>query len=189
MLMLTKKEARELASKLTNRKIPQRSALSKWTRKGLLDTPIEQENLGKAGGRRNFYWHGFPVEIATVCDLKSEYQLGQISWPASMVRRVVKEGEKIDTTPEELRNKLKSESVQGDIKYTEELYQEQEDKVVELMENKDEFPVKDIKILANMMEVKKRAEIVTAYIEIFADKLEKYNKLPEVDLKKAANNS
>ena len=79
MEKLTLKEAKEKATKITGN-IPTIGTLRNWVNKGLISSPVDYINRGKAGGRIGLYPGSLPVEIATAIYLKSEgYKIGEIA--------------------------------------------------------------------------------------------------------------
>ena len=66
--MITLKNARIIASKLTKNKIPKITTLHDWKAAGLISEVIRFENNGK--GRIGFFKETLPVEILKSAELK-----------------------------------------------------------------------------------------------------------------------
>ena len=79
MEKLTLKEAKEKATKITGN-IPTIGTLRNWVNKGLISSPVDYINRGKAGGRIGLYPGSLPVEIAVAIDLKNkDFEIKEIA--------------------------------------------------------------------------------------------------------------
>lgn len=73
----TLREAKKIAEKLTDKKIPKETTLRDWKSMGVISNHLEIEERGQHG-RRSLFYDEFPAELAAVAELKANYKLKDI---------------------------------------------------------------------------------------------------------------